>query len=435
MSVTMKKILKKIIIKIISLQAKLILNKFDPYIIGIVGAVGKTSTKDSVAAIFENIKDENGKELKYIATKKSLNSEFGVPLTIIGEDSGWDSPIAWLKIIIKGVKVYLQNYYVKYLILEVGADQKGDIKEIATWLKCDMVIMTMYGEVPVHVENFKNRNELIKEDAHLVKSLKEEGIFIYNSDCPDASNVAEECLKQKISFGINSGQYKARSILNDIKRKVVSSQVTAKNKVHSLDCIGVIGESAIYSALPTMIVSDILNFNIKDSLLKIKNMKRSNGRMKILEGKNNSFIIDDSYNSSPIAVISGLKALKSLHKVSRRILILGDMLELGKFTKDEHIKIGHEVASSANILITVGNRAKFIAEGARDKGMGVGWILECADAVEAGKEVSNILKSGDVVYVKGSQSIRLEKAVKLLVSENVDIKKELVRQDKEWLSR
>lgn len=431
----MKKILKKIIVYILFLESKMILKKFNPYIIGVVGAVGKTSTKDSVASIFENTKDANGKNVKYIATKKSLNSEFGVPLTIIGSESGWDSVSAWLRIIIKGVKVYLQKDYAKYLILEVGADQKGDIKSISEWLKCDVVIMTTYGNVPVHVENFKNRNELIKEDAYLVKSLKEKGIFIYSSDCPDASIVADEYTKEKISFGVKSGDYKARSILNDIKRKMVTAQISAKNKVYTLECTGVIGEAATSSALPAVIVSDILNFDIKDSLSKIKNMQRANGRMKILEGKNGAIIIDDTYNSSPVAVSSGLKAVKSLQKTGRKIIMLGDMLELGKFTKEEHIKIGNEVMGTGNILITVGNRAKFIAEGAKAAGMGVGWILECADANEAGEEVLNILKDGDIVYVKGSQSIRMEKAVKILVSENVNIKKELVRQDVEWLNR
>jgi UDP-N-acetylmuramyl pentapeptide synthase len=86
-------------------------------------------------------------------------------------------------------------------------------------------------------------------------------------------------------------------------------------------------------------------------------------------------------------------------------------------------------------LITVGSRSKATAEAAKEAGMGEGWILECKNSKEAGEEVLNILKEGDVVYVKGSQSMRMEKALKLLVSESVDIKKELVRQESEWLSR
>ncbi len=439
----MRKILKKIIVYILFLESKMILRKFNPYIIGVVGAVGKTTTKDSVASIFKNIKDENGHNLKYIATKKSLNSEFGVPLTIIGADSGWDSILAWLKIIIKGIKVYLKKDYAKYLILEVGADQKGDIKSISEWLHCDVVIVTAYGNVPVHVENFKNRNELIREDEYLVKSLKEKGVLIYNEDCEDACDISdrhtkEKSTKEKLAFTIKNTkntECKAKAISNDIRNKKVTAQVSVKNNLFILECDGVVGEAAISCALPALIVSNLLALDMKNSIKNIKEMERSPGRMRVLEGKNSSAVIDDSYNSSPVAVSSGLKTLKSLTGHMRKIIILGDMLELGKYTKEEHLKIGKEAASSGNILITVGNRAKFIAEGARDSGMGAGWILECGDSESAGEEVLNILKTGDIVYVKGSQSIRLEKAVKMLVSENVDIKKDIVRQSSEWLAR
>ena len=437
----MKKILKKIIIQILTLQSKMILRKFNPYIIGVVGAVGKTSTKDSVASIFENIKDDKGDTLKYIASKKSMNSDFGVPLTIIGSDSGWDSPVAWAKIILKGIKVYLQKDYARYLILEVGADQKGDIKEMAEWLRCDIVIVTVYGEVPVHVENFKNRDELIKEDEYLVRSLKENGVLIFNTDCPDGTDMSESMDKEKISYGKNINlnpninDIKIRNISNDIKRKQVVSQISFKGKMQNLECSNVLGEAAIYSALPAIIVSDVLNFDLKESILKIKNMTRTPGRMRILEGKNNSSIIDDTYNSSPVAVLNGLKVMKSIATTSRKIVVLGDMLELGKHAKEEHYKIGQQVAKSSNILITVGSRSKATVEGAKESGMGEGWILECKNSKEAGEEVLNILKEGDIVYIKGSQSMRMEKAVKLLVSETVDIKKELVRQDSEWLNR
>ncbi len=430
----MKKILKKIIIQILSLQAKMIIGKFNPYIIGVVGAVGKTSTKDSVASIFKNVKNVNGKDIKYIVTKKSLNSEFGVPLTIIGADSGWDSPLEWLKIIIKGFKVYLQKDYAKYLILEVGADQKGDIKEIAKWLRCDIVIVTMYGDVPVHVENFKNRDELIKEDEYLVKSLKENGILIYNIDCPDSSAMADRCKKEILSYGKN-GDIKIKNIINDINRKQVSSQISFNNKAYALECSEVLGDAAIYSALPAMLVTSILNFDIKNSLKNIKEMERPNGRMKILEGKNNSVIIDDTYNSSPIAVMNGLKVIKNLKTSGRKIVVLGDMMELGKYSTDEHFKIGKEVSKSGNVFISVGTRSKHAVSGAKEAGMGEGWILECRDSLEAGEEMLNILKDGDIVYVKGSQSMRMERTVKLLVGDNVDVKKELVRQEREWLNR
>ena len=114
--------------------------------------------------------------------------------------------------------------------------------------------------------------------------------------------------------------------------------------------------------------------------------------------------------------------------------MLSDLLELGEYTKDEHLKIGKEAARVAHILVTVGNRARFIAEGALNNGMNEGWILECDDSESAGREVLGILKSGDLVYIKGSQSMRMERATKILLEEHVNTKTELARQEDEWIN-
>jgi UDP-N-acetylmuramoyl-tripeptide--D-alanyl-D-alanine ligase len=157
--------------------------------------------------------------------------------------------------------------------------------------------------------------------------------------------------------------------------------------------------------------------------------------MAILEGMNGSTIIDDTYNASPKATEHGLKTLQELDCKGKKIAVLGDMLELGDYTKEEHYKIGKLAGSIAHLLLTVGVRARGIAEGALDAKMKDDYILECDTSIDAGKELVTRLEPGDVVYLKGSQSMRMERAVKMILSETYDASKVLVRQDSEWLQR
>ncbi len=430
----MKALFKIIILKIVTILAKEILEKHKPFIIGVVGSVGKTTTKDGIAAVLD------GQNI--IFTKKSMNSEFGAPLTIIGVESGWNSIVKWLMIMIRGVKVLLQKDYAKYLVLELGADKKNDIRDLAKWIHCDVVVVTKFGDVPVHVENFKDKDQLIDEDFKIINTMKSSGVIIFNSDCTDSIHKMREVMEKEknqsknvISYGHKVGDYKISFIKNNLKERCVSAKISQqKDRVVEIVCNNVLGEASLICAMPALIISDILNLDKSNSLKNIKNMKRENGRMKILEGKNSSIIVDDTYNSSPIAVLNGIKTLKDIDVKGRKIAVLGDMMELGEFTKDQHIKIGAEVAKVFDILVTVGSRSKFTAESARASGMGEGWILECDDSNEAGLEVLNIIKPEDIIYLKGSQSTRMEKAVALLVSENVNVQDSLVRQNKEWLT-
>jgi UDP-N-acetylmuramoyl-tripeptide--D-alanyl-D-alanine ligase len=150
---------------------------------------------------------------------------------------------------------------------------------------------------------------------------------------------------------------------------------------------------------------------------------------------NQSVIIDDTYNASPKAVEHGLKTLSEIATSGRKIAVLGDMLELGEHTRDEHYKIGTIAAHSCQRLFTVGIRSRMTVEGALDGTMLDDNIMMCDTSIEAGKELVKLLQPGDVVYVKGSQSMRMERAVAMILASTHDPKSVLVRQEKEWLKR
>jgi UDP-N-acetylmuramoyl-tripeptide--D-alanyl-D-alanine ligase len=150
---------------------------------------------------------------------------------------------------------------------------------------------------------------------------------------------------------------------------------------------------------------------------------------------NGSIIIDDTYNASPKATEHGLKTLGEIETPGRKVAVLGDMLELGEHTQEEHYKIGKIAARIVHKLYTVGIRSRRTVEGALDEKMKDEHVIECSSSIEAGKELVSLLQEGDVVYIKGSQSMRMERAVGMILASNHDPKSVLVRQEKDWQKR
>ena len=149
---------------------------------------------------------------------------------------------------------------------------------------------------------------------------------------------------------------------------------------------------------------------------------------------NGSLVIDDSYNSSPAAVEEALGALALVTDASRRIAVLGDMLELGRYSMSEHERIGELAAETADVIVSVGPRAKAIHHAALSAGKSEEASMAFATSDEAAEVLAGLVQKGDVVLVKGSQSIRMERIVEALLADPADQNK-LVRQEKEWKQR
>ncbi|MEI6352913.1 MAG: UDP-N-acetylmuramoyl-tripeptide--D-alanyl-D-alanine ligase [Candidatus Nomurabacteria bacterium] len=461
----MKDFFKKNVLAIITFQAKFVLKKNNPTIIAVTGNLGKTSTKDFIyCALKDNLVDNNGETL-VISSKKSMNSDFGIPLTILELPSGWDNPILWIKIIFQGFVKMFDKMVFKYLVLEVGADTPGDIKKVCKYIKPDITIVTGFAEVPVHIEFFGgDRNRLVREKKYLVDNLKERGTFIYNLDDKDCQNMAEESKNRNINFksfsiknpeadifaeDINTDTHKNENSI--IKLDGISANLNLKNseiKTINIKMHNVLGDAIIYSLMPSILISEILNIDLEKAVKDIENSKRTNGRMKILDGIYNSIIIDDTYNASPKAVVHGIDTIKKIEVSKKKIFVLGDMLELGDFTKIEHEKIGEKVVGNCDILITSGIRANIIATSAIKHGMSGENVFPMNNSIEAGRELLKILEieteedykkgktekeiGGNLIFIKGSQGSRMERVVKMILAENHDSNVDLVRQDNIW---
>jgi UDP-N-acetylmuramoyl-tripeptide--D-alanyl-D-alanine ligase len=433
----MKNIFKKIIAKILEIEAATIIKKYKPKIIAVTGSVGKTSTKDAIYSVIS-------KSFHVRKSEKSFNSDIGVPLTVLGCNNAWNNPIKWLQNIYKGLALILfRRSYPEWLVLEVGADRPGDIKQITRWLKPDVVVVTKFSKVPVHIEYFKDKNAVVLEKGFLVSALKHDGTLILNSDDEDVFAFKNKTPNKVITFGLEGNTEVRATNYSIYSNEETGEPLGVCFKVeYAGNCLpvklaGTLGSNNIYSSLAALAVGISLGLNLVEATENLSTHIAPRGRMTLIKGVKNSLIIDDTYNSSPVALTSALETLKSLKlkNKNKKIAMLGDMMELGKHTAEAHKEAGVLAATACDILVTVGLRSRALAESAIDSGLDEDSVLQFDSSLEAGLYIKNIIGEGDIILVKGSQSTRMEKIVKEIMAEPEQASELLVRQDEEWLRR
>ncbi len=423
-----KSLFKKIIVTILQLEARLVLFKYKPKIVAITGSVGKTTTKDTIHTVLSSA-------FFVRKSEKSFNSEIGVPLSILGCDNGGLNPFIWIKTLLEGFALILfKNHYPKWLILEVGADHPGDISSIAKWLKPDIAVITRFAEIPAHVEYFNSPAEVIKEKKNLAKYLKKDGVLILNHDDESVLETKNEYNKKTLTYGFNEEANIIGSNVNiayneQKKVKGISFKVEYGGTVLPVGIGGVLGVQHIYPALAAIAVGASQDLNLVEMSQSIMdNHKSQPGRMRVIRGLKGSTIIDDSYNSSPLAVQWALKTLNEIENSGRKIAVLGDMMELGRYTVSAHKKAGENVAGVCDMLLTVGMRSKDIADGALNAGMHESKIFQFEDSQKAGSFLQNQIQEGDVILVKGSRwATRMERTVEEIMARPELADKLLVR--------
>lgn len=426
----MKNFFKAGVVAILTYQAKLVLRKHKPFIIAVTGSVGKTSTKDAIFAVIKNHRSTRKSE-------KSFNSEIGVPLSILGLPNGWDNPLLWIKNFIEGALVLLlHRTYPEVLVLECGVDRPGDMAALAGWLKPDIVVMTRLPDVPVHVEFFGTPEAVIAEKLELLKALKPDGVFIYNHDDSRLQEVVTEVRQSSVGFSRYVPAHFTAShdeVIYHNDQPVGSSfTITHLHESVVIKIMGTVGLQNAYIATATAAVADQLNIPLGAVAEAFLEYNGPPGRMRMLPGIKGSLIIDDSYNSSPIAAEAALQSLGELRGAKRKIAVLGDMLELGQYSSRAHERIGEIAASSVDVLFTVGVRSRKTAEAALEHGLHEKNIFQHDDAAKAGRELQAYLKPGDIVLIKGSQGVRAERIVEEVMAEPQLAPTLLVRQDTAW---
>lgn len=429
----MKQAFKNIVIALLTAEAKVILRRHQPYIIAVTGSVGKTSMKDAIYTVLKA-------EFTARKSQKSFNSDIGVPLAVLGLPNAWNNPFLWMKTLLDGfIVAFFSREYPKYLILETGVDRPGDMAKLTSWVKPDMVVLTRLPDVPVHVEFFATPEAVIAEKMQLVAALKPAGMVVFNHDDINIEREMATVRQQAVGYGRDLPTHFKAS-----KDKIVYTDDVPTGINFTLEHIGTevevrvdgaVGLPLVYTYSGAVAVGVQCGMSLQAAATALRDHAPAPGRMRILKGIKGSVILDDTYNASPTAMEQALMTLKEIKHAKRKIAVLGDMLELGRFSAGEHERAGAMVADGADALFTLGVRARKIAEGALEHGLDEEHIFQYEDVAKAGKELQAYLRPGDVVLVKASQGIRAERVVEEVMQEPMLAHQYLVRQDEAWQKR
>lgn len=300
------------------------------------------------------------------------------------------------------------------------------------------------------MEFFGAIQNIQKEKGKLIKALPKSGWAILNYDDEKAMQIAKLSKARFLTYGFNAGSgIRAKELIFNF-----SGVNKNNNDFSSLPGAGfkicyngsavpvllqnVIGKAVVYAALAGASVGVVYDLNLMEISKALSKFKSPKGRMNLIKGIKNTLIIDDTYNSSPQSLISALDITSKapLAEGARKFAVLGDMLELGSVSEEEHRKAGRNAFKfGIDKLIVVGERSRDIARGAENAGMLSDNIFHFAAAEDAGKFIQNRINEGDLILVKGSQGMRMEKIVKEIMAEPLRAKELLVRQDEEWIDK
>jgi UDP-N-acetylmuramoyl-tripeptide--D-alanyl-D-alanine ligase len=411
--------------------ARFILWRHQVCVIGITGSIGKTTTK---SAIYHLLKTK----FQVRETKKNYNNEIGVPLTIIGAESGDDSIRAWLKVFYQAIKTIIGlGEYPKILILELAIDRPGDMQYLLSIVKIDIALVNHITNA--HQEFFSNQDAIAKEKGKIVENLKLTdcgGVAILNRDDCRVRKMATRTNGEVMTYGFSdeADLYASGivSLFDKGKFQGLSFKLNYEGKVIPIRLHHILAEYHIYAILAGIAVANVLKMNIIELAETISSVRPPVGRMNLLDGLNSSLIIDDTYNASPRAMSSAMKTLFEI-KSKRKILVLGDMLELGSVSEKEHQKIIQN-SQKADIIFLVGRRMQEASQFLNIKSDGK-IIQFFNNPMEAGEALLPIIQEGDLILVKGSQGMRMEKVVEKIIENKKDIRQLLCRQNISWIKK
>jgi UDP-N-acetylmuramyl pentapeptide synthase len=428
--------MKKIVISMLHSRVRAVLRKFQPKIIAVTGSVGKTSAKQAIYLALDGIVDVRTAE-------KNYNNEIGVPLTILGAKSPKKSIVGWLSLFFNSYRI---KEYPEVLVLEYGADHPGDIATLCALAQPNVGVVT--GVSTVHAEYFTNIDELAREKATLVGHVPPNGLAVLNADDVRVVDMVDNTHASVKTFGIKSLDVSVSDIRiapridhsfeSGETFAVTTALVKQENiEVGQLILRNMVGYAPVMACLAAITVADHFNIPAVDVIKKLNtSFSAVPGRLNPISGIKGSLILDDSYNAAPSAMQNGLEVLRMFapgEEQDRRIAVLGQMAELGKYSEEEHRLVGMKAAEVADIFIAVGERMSGAVEAAKEAGMEPEAIEWFGTSQEAGRYLDKIIEQGDIVYVKGSQSSRMERVVKDVMAQPLMASQLLVRQEAKWL--
>lgn len=346
--------------------------------VAVTGSVGKTTTKDMLSAVMNM-------QYNTLKTEGNFNNELGLPLTILR----------------------LKNTH-EAAVLEMGMSEFGEIDYLADIARPDVGIITNIGMS--HIENLGSQEGIFKAKTEICNYFNKDSLLIVNADDKYLKNALNFKGFSVVGYGIeNDCQYKARDIEN-LGLEGTKFSVDIYDREYRIH-IKTPGVHNVYNALAAIACGVHYNIGPNKIIEGIENFSLTKMRMSV-EKAGSITVINDCYNSSPDSVNAALKVLATQN--TRKVAVLGDILEMGEFAKDAHYKIGEEVAkNNIDVLLTAGKNARFIAEGAKIEEV---YSFDTTD--ELVLNISKFTRENDTVLVKASRGMHFEKIVEKITEEN-----------------
>jgi len=359
--------------------------KFDIPFVGITGSVGKTSTKDMVYSVLSQ-------KYNVLKTQGNFNNEIGVPLTVFNLESIHEAAV-----------------------VEMGMSGLGEISRLTSIVKPDIAIITKIGLS--HIEKLGSRQNILKAKMEILEGLKDNGLVILNGDDNLLYGLKDLLKHRTVFYGMEDGlDYQAYNISSQGEMGT-SFEITVGNdnyKVH----VPAPGIHNIHNALAAIAAGIELKIPMNDIIKGIGEFLPGKMRLNIID-LNGIKIINDAYNASPQSMEVAINVLKDVAGVnSRTIAVLGDMLELGDYSAKAHRDVGrYAVSKDVDYIFAVGEKSKYIVEGAIEAGAGKDRVKHFSSNSEAGRFLIDFTEPGDVLVVKGSRGMKMEEIVGLLTTE------------------
>ncbi len=394
----MRKALARIVLELYTWLAKRVVKHHDPTVVAIVGCVGKTTTKDLVAAVLS-------RHTSVRAAAGSYNSEWGVPLTILGRRMS-SSPIGILRTIASAMRLLLpSSKYPEVLVLELGVDHPGDMQRLLKIIQPSVVVVTNTRNT--HLQNFQSTDQIAHENRKAVEILPEEGTAILNHDEDPTREMANATAAHVLTYGYDSGS-SMRIVGHRFSRSGQTVQLKSSTAADLLTLrTKLLGDQQLYAVAAAVTVGQVLGVFDKEISTAVSEFEGPTGRMRLFAAEDGGIVIDDTYNASPQAVEDSLRILDQLPHP--RVAVLGTMGELGDDFESGHDLVGRAAARHADYLVVLGEGGERIAKSAKASGLSVRAITPASSIAEAIAAVKKHSRASTLV--KASQALYLERVV------------------------
>ena len=378
---------------IVALQqlARAVRRKWGRGLVAITGSMGKTTTKELIAALLAT-------RLSVHKSPGNLNNQYGVPLALLSLEPNHD-----------------------VAVVELAMSAAGEIARLAQIAEPQVGVVT--NVAPVHLEFFDSVESIARAKLELVQNLASPAIAVLNYDDPRVRRFADGFKGRVVTFGFGEGaEFRALDCRadNDQVRPEIGTvfQVTGPSYQESL-YLPMPGRHNVENALAAIATASVFDIPTEELRPALRNFARLPQRTEILTLPHHVIVINDCYNSNPRAMEKMLETLGAWPDAGRRIVVAGEMLELGRSSPEWHREVGRRCRESqVDWLLAVQGDARFFVEGALEKGLPAGRGYFFADAEQAGKFCRTLIQHQDVVLVKGSRAVHLEKVVEMLLEES-----------------